>query len=75
MQSKKMDNERLYLQRMMESHKRPASILVITCGKGGLIKTNMAANSAICLAALREKVLLIGNRFAGRVSLIVHDGF
>ena len=62
---KKMSNERLYLQQMMESRRRPTGILVITCSKGGLSKTNIAVNSAISLVALREKVLLITNRFAG----------
>ena len=56
---KQMQNEALYLQQMMESHGRPANVLAITSGKGGVGKTNIAANLAICLAASRKKVLLV----------------
>jgi len=54
-----MQSETLYLQQMMESHVRPANVLAITSGKGGVGKTNIAANLAICLAASRKKVLLV----------------
>ncbi len=59
-----MKNETLYLQQMMESYKRPANVLAITSGKGGVGKTNIAANLAICLAASRNKVLLIDADFS-----------
>lgn len=54
-----MANEALYLQQLTENCKRPARVLAITGGKGGVGKTNIAANLAICLAASRKKVLLI----------------
>lgn len=54
-----MENEALYLRQMMESYKQPASVLAITSGKGGVGKSNIAANLAICMAASLKKVLLI----------------
>jgi len=54
-----MANEMLYLQRVMENCKRPAQVLAITSGKGGVGKTNIAANLAVCLAASGKKVLLV----------------
>ena len=54
-----MASELLYLQQEMKSCRRPAKVLAITSGKGGVGKTNIAANLAICLAASRKRVLLI----------------
>ncbi len=54
-----MTNEATYLRQMMENYRGPAKVLAITSGKGGVGKTNIAANLAICLAASRKKVLLI----------------
>jgi len=36
-----------------------ATVLAVTSGKGGVGKTNIAANLAICLAALNKRVLLL----------------
>jgi flagellar biosynthesis protein FlhG len=41
------------------SGRRPAPVLAITSGKGGVGKTNIAANVAICLAAYQKHVLLV----------------
>jgi len=39
---------------------RPAArVLAVTSGKGGVGKTNIAANLALCLAASRKRVLLL----------------
>ena len=54
-----MKNEALQLQQMMENYRRPAKVLAITSGKGGVGKTNIAANLAICLAASQKRVLLV----------------
>lgn len=54
-----MTNETIYLRQMMENYRGPAKVLAVTSGKGGVGKTNIAANLAICLAASRKKVLLI----------------
>ena len=54
-----MGNEALHLQQMMENCRRRAEVLAITSGKGGVGKTNIAANLAICLAASQKKILLV----------------
>lgn len=53
-----MGTEEIYLQQMMERYSRPATVLAITSGKGGVGKTNIAVNLAICLAASHKKVVL-----------------
>jgi len=53
-----MRNETLHLQQMMDASRRPATVLAIASGKGGVGKTNIAANLALCLAASGKKVAL-----------------
>ena len=68
-----MANESLYLHQMMESHKRPARVLAITSGKGGVGKTNISANLAICLAASGKKVLLVDADFSlGNLDIVMN---
>jgi flagellar biosynthesis protein FlhG len=68
-----MTNETLYLQQIMESHKRPASVLAITSGKGGVGKTNITANLGICLAASGKKVLLVDGDFSlGNLDIVMN---
>ena len=70
---KQMTNETLYLQQIMESHKRPASVLAITSGKGGVGKTNITANLGICLAASGKKVLLVDADFSlGNLDIVMN---
>jgi flagellar biosynthesis protein FlhG len=54
-----MNNEAVQLQQVMEKCGRPAQVLAITSGKGGVGKTNIAANLALCIAASGQKALLI----------------
>lgn len=54
-----MIKEALYLRQKIQSCQKPAKVLAITSGKGGVGKTNIALNIAICLAALQKKVLIL----------------
>jgi len=54
-----MAGQLAHLQQMMKNYQQPAKVLAITSGKGGVGKTNIAANLAVCLAASNKKVLLI----------------
>jgi len=54
-----MSNEAIYLRQTIENYRRPAKVLAITSGKGGVGKTNISANLAICMAVSQKKVLLI----------------
>jgi flagellar biosynthesis protein FlhG len=44
---------------LSEARTSPARVLAVTSGKGGVGKTNIAANLAICLAGMNERVLLL----------------
>jgi flagellar biosynthesis protein FlhG len=58
---------------MMKSRRGPASVLAVASGKGGVGKTNIAANLATCLAASYGKVLLIdGDMSLGNLDLILN---
>jgi flagellar biosynthesis protein FlhG len=68
-----MENEAVHLKQMMASCSRPAKVWAITSGKGGVGKTNIAANLAICLAASQKKVLLIDADFSlGNLDVIMN---
>ncbi len=54
-----MNKQTEQLKKMMESRERPAKVLAVTSGKGGVGKTNISANLGICLAASGKKVLLL----------------
>jgi len=54
----KKDNT-VCVQEIMENQQSRATVFAITSGKGGVGKSNIAANLAICLSALRKRVVLI----------------
>ncbi len=47
------------LQALMADQSRRAEVLAVSSGKGGVGKTNIAANLAICLAAAGKRVVLM----------------
>ena len=54
-----MANQALNLHASAAVARSAASVLAVTSGKGGVGKTNIAANLAICLAAAHRRVLLL----------------
>jgi flagellar biosynthesis protein FlhG len=54
-----MENQALNLQQLSGGNRPSATVLAITSGKGGVGKTNIAANVAICLANQNKRVLLL----------------
>ena len=48
-----------HLQQVIAPESKRAAVMAVTSGKGGVGKTNIAANLAICLAAAEKKVTLI----------------
>ena len=57
---------------MMENCQRQAKVLAITSGKGGVGKTNIAANLSVCLSASQKKVLLVDADFSlGNLDVIM----
>lgn len=59
-----MSNQALKLKQVIHSCTRSAEILAVTSGKGGVGKTNIATNLAVCLAASGKKVLLFDADFS-----------
>lgn len=49
----------LHLKKMLNNELKRAKVLTVASGKGGVGKTNIAANLAICLAASGQKVVLL----------------
>ncbi len=54
-----MANQALNLHASAATARSAATVLAVTSGKGGVGKTNIAANLAICLAAAQRRVLLL----------------
>jgi flagellar biosynthesis protein FlhG len=68
-----MLNDTAQLQQMMRNQPRKAKVLTITSGKGGVGKTNMAANLAVCLAASGKRILLVDADFSlGNLDVIMN---
>ena len=44
---------------MRKTRGKRARVIAVTSGKGGVGKTNVAANLSICLAAARRKVTVV----------------
>jgi flagellar biosynthesis protein FlhG len=54
-----MANQALNVPVLAGAGRPAATVLAITSGKGGVGKTNIAANLALCLAAANQRVLLL----------------
>ncbi|MCU0917192.1 MAG: MinD/ParA family protein [Planctomycetes bacterium] len=54
-----MENPALNLHAVADDGRPMATVLAIASGKGGVGKTNIAANLAVCLAAANQRVLLL----------------
>lgn len=68
-----MANHIAQLQQMTDSCCQPAKVLAITSGKGGVGKTNIAANLGLCLAASGKRVLLLDADLAlGNLDLVLN---
>jgi len=68
-----MTGNSLYLQQIMKNCRRRAKVLAVTSGKGGVGKTNIAANLAICMAANNKKtVLLDADLSLGNLDIIMN---
>lgn len=52
-------NGTMNLRHMMANEFRGAEVLAVTSGKGGVGKTNIAANLSLCLAASDKKVVIV----------------
>ena len=54
-----MGNHAFNLQQLPGSRRVPCRVLAVTSGKGGVGKTNISTNLALCLAASKKRVLLL----------------
>lgn len=54
-----MGNHAVNLQQLAGSRRAPCRVLAVTSGKGGVGKTNITTNLALCLAASKKRVLLL----------------
>jgi flagellar biosynthesis protein FlhG len=68
-----MGNHAANLQQLSESHQASARVLAVTSGKGGVGKTNIVANLALCMAASKKRVLLLdADMSLGNLDLILN---
>ena len=68
-----MENYAVNLAQAPEKCRVSAPVLAITSGKGGVGKTNIAANLALCMAAAKKRVLLIDADISlGNLDLIMN---
>ncbi len=67
-----MLSESAQLKQVIEGHRRSAKVFAVTGGKGGVGKTNIAVNLAVCFAASGRKVLLFDGDFSlGNVDVVM----
>jgi flagellar biosynthesis protein FlhG len=67
-----MENQALNLYASAVAGPSAATVLAVTSGKGGVGKTNIAANLAICLAAAKRRVLLLDADLSlGNIDLVM----
>ena len=57
-------NDLAGLQQVVDKCESSAKVLAVTSGKGGVGKTNIAANLAVCMAASGKKALLVDADFS-----------
>lgn len=67
-----MEGEAIHLQQAMRNSRQGANVMAITSGKGGVGKTNIAANLAVCMAASQKRVVLVdADMSLGNIDLIM----
>jgi flagellar biosynthesis protein FlhG len=68
-----MGHHAVNLQQLSDGRPASSRVLAVTSGKGGVGKTNIAANLALCLAASRRRVLLLDADIAlGNLDLVMN---
>jgi flagellar biosynthesis protein FlhG len=66
-----MENPALNLHASPVAGRPAATVVAVTSGKGGVGKTNIAANLAVCLAAHRRVLLLDADLSLGNLDLVM----